>query len=28
VRPYWARRLKRMDSIGRHTFYQLRPGQT
>jgi spore germination cell wall hydrolase CwlJ-like protein len=28
VRPYWARRLKRMDSIGRHTFYKLKPGQT
>jgi spore germination cell wall hydrolase CwlJ-like protein len=28
VRPTWARRLKRMDVIGRHTFYQLRPGQS
>ena len=28
VRPTWARRLKRMDVIGRHVFYQLRPGQT
>jgi spore germination cell wall hydrolase CwlJ-like protein len=28
VRPYWARRLKRMDVIGRHIFYKLRPGQT
>ncbi len=27
VRPYWARRLKRMDTIGRHTFYKLKPGQ-
>lgn len=28
VRPRWARKLKRMDTIGRHTFYKLRPGQT
>ncbi|MGO9135068.1 MAG: cell wall hydrolase [Methylovirgula sp.] len=28
VRPYWARRLKRMDVIGHHVFYKLRPGQT
>jgi spore germination cell wall hydrolase CwlJ-like protein len=28
VRPYWARRLKKMDVIGRHIFYRLRPGQT
>ncbi len=28
VTPYWARRLKRMDVIGRHIFYQLKPGQT
>ncbi|QRM28420.1 cell wall hydrolase [Microvirga sp. VF16] len=28
VRPYWARRLKKMDVIGRHIFYKLRPGQT
>jgi spore germination cell wall hydrolase CwlJ-like protein len=28
VRPYWSRRLKRMDVIGRHIFYKLRPGQT
>jgi hypothetical protein len=27
VRPHWAKRLKRMDTIGRHTFYKLRPGQ-
>ncbi len=27
VRPRWAKRLKRMDAIGRHTFYKLRPGQ-
>lgn len=27
VRPRWARSLKRMDTIGRHTFYKLRPGQ-
>lgn len=28
VRPRWARKLKKMDTIGRHTFYKLRPGQT
>ncbi|WP_293867860.1 cell wall hydrolase [uncultured Alsobacter sp.] len=28
VRPYWAKRLKKMDTIGRHVFYKLRPGQT
>ncbi len=28
VRPRWARKLKRMDVIGRHIFYKLRPGQT
>ena len=28
VRPYWSRRLKKMDVIGRHVFYKLRPGQT
>lgn len=28
VRPYWAKRLKRMDVIGRHIFYKLKPGQT
>ncbi len=28
VRPRWARALKRMDAIGRHTFYKLRPGQS
>jgi spore germination cell wall hydrolase CwlJ-like protein len=28
VRPYWVRHLKRMDSIGHHIFYELRPGQT
>ncbi len=28
VRPGWAKRLKKMDVIGRHIFYQLRPGQT
>lgn len=28
VKPRWARRLKKMDTIGRHTFYSLRPGQT
>jgi spore germination cell wall hydrolase CwlJ-like protein len=28
VRPSWARRLKRMDVIGRHIFYKLKPGQT
>lgn len=28
VRPRWARHLKRMDVIGHHIFYRLRPGQT
>ncbi|WP_210497219.1 cell wall hydrolase [Microvirga antarctica] len=28
VRPYWAKKLKKMDVIGRHIFYKLRPGQT
>ncbi len=28
VRPHWSRRLKKMDVIGRHIFYKLRPGQT
>jgi spore germination cell wall hydrolase CwlJ-like protein len=28
VRPFWAKRLKKMDVIGRHIFYSLRPGQT
>jgi spore germination cell wall hydrolase CwlJ-like protein len=28
VKPYWARRLKKMDVIGRHVFYKLKPGQT
>ena len=28
VRPRWARRLKKMDVIGRHIFYKLRSGQT
>lgn len=28
VRPYWARRLKKMDVIGRHIFYKLKVGQT
>jgi Cell Wall Hydrolase len=28
VRPRWARALKRMDVIGNHIFYKLRPGQT
>jgi spore germination cell wall hydrolase CwlJ-like protein len=28
VNPRWARKLKRMDKIGRHIFYKLRPGQT
>jgi spore germination cell wall hydrolase CwlJ-like protein len=28
VRPQWARALKKMDVIGRHIFYKLRPGQT
>ncbi len=28
VRPFWARSLKRMDVIGHHIFYTLKPGQT
>ncbi|MEN5082677.1 cell wall hydrolase [Bosea sp. TWI1241] len=28
VRPQWSRKLKKMDTIGRHVFYKLRPGQT
>ena len=28
VRPRWAARLKKMDTIGTHIFYKLRPGQT
>ncbi len=28
VRPWWARRLTKMDTIGRHVFYRLKPGQT
>lgn len=28
VRPGWASRLKKMDKIGTHIFYKLRPGQT
>lgn len=28
VRPRWARKLERMDKIGVHIFYKLRPGQT
>ena len=28
VRPRWSRRLKKMDVIGRHIFYKLKPGQT
>ena len=28
VRPGWARRLKKMDVIGKHIFYRLKPGQT
>jgi spore germination cell wall hydrolase CwlJ-like protein len=28
VRPYWAKRLKKMDTIGQHVFYRLRPGQS
>ena len=28
VRPGWARRLVKMDTIGQHIFYKLRPGQT
>jgi spore germination cell wall hydrolase CwlJ-like protein len=28
VRPRWARQLVKMDVIGHHIFYKLRPGQT
>jgi spore germination cell wall hydrolase CwlJ-like protein len=28
VRPGWARQLEKMDVIGHHVFYKLRPGQT
>lgn len=28
VRPRWARRLEKMDAIGHHVFYRLRPGQS
>lgn len=28
VRPRWARQLVRLDRIGRHVFYKLKPGQT
>lgn len=28
VAPYWSRKLKQTDKIGRHIFYRLRPGQT
>lgn len=28
VSPYWSRKLKRTEQIGRHIFYRLRPGQT
>lgn len=28
VHPFWARRLEKMDIIGHHVFYKLRPGQT
>lgn len=28
VRPRWAKKLRRMDKIGTHIFYKLRPGQT
>lgn len=28
VRPGWAKRLKKMDTIGQHVFYKLKPGQT
>ncbi len=28
VRPRWARALTKMDAIGRHIFYRLKPGQT
>jgi spore germination cell wall hydrolase CwlJ-like protein len=28
VMPYWASTLQRVDRIGHHIFYKLRPGQT
>jgi spore germination cell wall hydrolase CwlJ-like protein len=28
VKPRWARSLKKMDTIGHHIFYKLKPGQT
>jgi spore germination cell wall hydrolase CwlJ-like protein len=28
VRPKWAKKLRRMDKVGTHIFYKLRPGQT
>ncbi|MBI1867349.1 MAG: cell wall hydrolase [Methylocystis sp.] len=28
VRPRWAKQLKKMDAIGHHIFYRLKPGQT
>ncbi|MBI1981943.1 MAG: cell wall hydrolase [Methylocystis sp.] len=28
VHPRWARALRKMDVIGRHVFYRLKPGQT
>jgi spore germination cell wall hydrolase CwlJ-like protein len=28
VRPRWARQLEKMDVIGHHIFYKLKPGQT
>ena len=28
VKPGWSRRLRKMDVIGRHIFYELKPGQT
>ncbi len=28
VHPRWARALRKMDVIGRHIFYRLKPGQT
>jgi spore germination cell wall hydrolase CwlJ-like protein len=28
VNPRWAKRLKKMDTIGTHIFYKLKPGQT
>lgn len=28
VKPGWSRRLRKMDAIGRHIFYQLKRGQT